>query len=199
MKRHAPATLRNREAILGVLRHELPEWGVVLEIASGSGEHAAYFAGELRGLSWQPSDPDPEAIASIHAYRQEYDGVNLRAPIALDAANTGGWPIDRADAIVCINMVHISPWAASEGLFEGAARILSGKDVPLLLYGPYFEQEVEPATSNLEFDRSLRARNPAWGIRDAEKMDSLAKAHGFARTARYAMPANNLALVYRRG
>ncbi|MDY7097615.1 MAG: DUF938 domain-containing protein [Pseudomonadota bacterium] len=198
MKKHAPATLRNREAILGILRHELPEWGVVLEVASGSGEHAVYFAQNMRSLSWQPSDPDPDAIASIRAYAADYEGANLRAPAVLDAQKPARWPVGRADAIVCINMVHISPWEATAGLFAGAAHILSGKDMPLIVYGPYFEQGVEPAPSNLEFDQSLRLRNPAWGIRDAEDLDSLATANGFSRTARYAMPANNLMLVYRR-
>lgn len=197
MKRHAPATLRNRDAILAVLRTELPEWGNVLEIASGSGEHAVYFAEAIRALSWQPSDPDPEALASIEAYASDYDGVNLRAPIKLDASTPADWPIKRADAIVCINMAHISPWTATEGLFAGAVQILSGKTAPLVLYGPFFEQGVTPAPSNLDFDRSLRARNPAWGIRDAANLDSLAKTHGLTRSARYAMPANNLILTYR--
>lgn len=202
MKRHAPATLRNREAILGVLRLELPEWGTVLEVASGSGEHALYFAQNMRALSWQPSDPDPEALASIREYAQEYaiqsEGVNLRSPVRLDASAPATWPIERADAILCSNMVHISPWAATQGLVEGAAQILSGKNAPLILYGPYFEQGVEAASSNRQFDEGLRARNRDWGIRRLEEMDELAAHHGFARSARYEMPANNLTLVYRR-
>jgi SAM-dependent methyltransferase len=199
-KRHAPAALRNREPILGILKQELPEWGLVLELASGSGEHALYFAEHMRGLEWQPSDPDPQALASIAAYHAEYNGegggVNLRRPVQLDAASPN-WPVERADAILCINMVHISPWEATAGLFRGAAQILSGKNLPLVLYGPYFEQQVEPAPSNLQFDTSLRARDPRWGIRDAEKVDTLASEHGFTRSARYEMPANNLMLVYR--
>ena len=200
MKKHAPATLRNREAILGVLRQELPEWGVVLEVASGSGEHAVYFAEAMRGLEWQPSDPDPEAVASIVAYREDYasepDNVNLRAPLQLDVT-AANWPLARADAIVCSNMIHIAPWAACEGLFAGAARILSGKNVPLILYGPFFEAEVEPAESNRQFDASLRSRNGQWGIRNLEDVDRLADTHGFTCTARHAMPANNLTVVYR--
>ncbi|WP_299191731.1 DUF938 domain-containing protein [uncultured Erythrobacter sp.] len=199
-KRHAPAALRNREPILGILKQELPEWGLVLELASGSGEHALYFAEHMRGLEWQPSDPDPQALASIAAYHADYNGegggVNLRKPLQLDAASPN-WPVERADAILCINMVHISPWEATAGLFRGAAQILSGKNLPLVLYGPYFEQQVEPAPSNLQFDASLRARDPRWGIRDAEKVDTLASEHGFTRSARYEMPANNLMLVYR--
>ncbi len=195
MKKHAPATLRNREAILAILRHELPEWGTVLEVASGSGEHATYFAEHMPALAWQPSDPDPEAIASIAAYRSEYAGVNLRVPMVLDASDLEG--INHADAILCINMVHISPWQATTGLFFGAAQILSGKDAPLIFYGPFFEKETTPAPSNVEFDQSLRARNPEWGIREVEKLDKHAVFRGFSRTARYEMPANNLMLVYR--
>lgn len=200
MKKHAPAAIRNRAPILAHLRNELPEWGVVLEVASGSGEHALYFADRLRGIEWQPSDPDRQALSSIAAYRAEYvktaEHVNLREPVQLDAS-ASVWPVKRADAIVCINMVHICPWEATMGLFRGAAQVLSGKDLPLILYGPFFEQSVEPAPSNVQFDASLRARNERWGIRDAEKMDTLAAEHGFTRSARYEMPANNLMLVYR--
>ena len=200
MKKHAPATLRNREAILGILRQELPEWGVVLEVASGSGEHAVYFADAMRGIEWQPSDPDGEALASIEAYRAEYatgtDNVNLRAPVRLDAMSRD-WPVSRADAIVCINMIHISPWEACEGLFAGAAQILDGRSVPVVLYGPFFEADVETAESNRQFDAGLRSRNARWGIRDVADVDRVARAHGLSRTARYAMPANNLVLVYR--
>ena len=200
MKKHAPATLRNREAILGILRQELPEWGVVLEVASGSGEHAVYFADAMRGIEWQPSDPDGDALASIEAYRAEYardaDSVNLRAPVRLDATSPD-WPVSRADAIVCINMIHISPWEACEGLFAGAAQILGGRSVPVVLYGPFFEADVETAESNRQFDAGLRSRNARWGIRDVADVDRVAQAHGLSRTARYAMPANNLVLVYR--
>ncbi|MEO1488024.1 MAG: DUF938 domain-containing protein [Pseudomonadota bacterium] len=197
MKKHAPATLRNREAIAAVLARELPQAGTVLEVAAGSGEHAVYFAGKLPGLVWQPSDPDAEALASIAAYRAEFEGTNLSEPLALDASAPGSWPLAHADAIVCINMVHISPWEATLGLFEGAAQTLGGPDAPLILYGPYFEQEADPAPSNVDFDTSLRIRNPAWGIRDVEDMDAAAARNGLARTARDEMPANNLTLVYR--
>ena len=194
-KRHAPATLRNRDAILAVLRAALPSTGRVLEVASGSGEHAVHFAAALPALDWQPSDPDPAALASIEAWRAEAGLPNLRAPILLDAA--ADWPIDRADAMVCINMVHISPWAATVGLFTQGARLLP-KGAPLFLYGPYFQADVAPAPSNVEFDASLRARDPRWGIRALEDVAALATAQGFALDRVQAMPANNLTLIFRR-
>ena len=197
MKNHAPATLRNREPIAEVLAEELPESGLILEIASGTGEHAVYFSERFPALEWQPSDPDRDAIASILAYKAERPELNMRLPIVLDAQEPAHWEIRDADAIVCINMVHISPWAATEGLFEGAARILGGNNLPLVLYGPYFEQGIEPAPSNIAFDESLRSRNEQWGIRQIEDLDRIADAHGFTRTARHEMPANNLSLVYR--
>lgn len=196
MKKHAPATLRNREVILAVLREELPDRGTVLEVAAGSGEHAVFFAERLPQLRWQPSDPAADALASIAAYRDEAGLPNLEAPLRLDAA--GAWPSGEYAAIVCINMVHISPWTAAEGLFAGAARALSGKHAPLILYGPFFEQGVEPAPSNVQFDESLRARDPAWGIRDVRELDALAASDGLTRTARRELPANNLTLVYRK-
>ncbi|MCK0128891.1 DUF938 domain-containing protein [Erythrobacter sp. F6033] len=197
-KKHAPATERNREHIAAVLAEELPDSGVVLEVASGSGEHAVYFAQRFPQLDWQPSDFEQDALASIIAWREEMGTTNLRAPAVIDAAVPDSWEVKQADAILCSNMVHISPWEATEGLFAGAARILSGKDLPIILYGPYFEQGIEAAPSNLQFDAGLRERNPNWGIRDAEKLDTLARSHGFERSARHEMPANNLILVYRR-
>lgn len=194
-KRHAPATLRNRDAILAVLGEALPSSGLVLEVASGSGEHAVHFAAALPALDWQPSDPDPAALASIEAWRAEVGLPNLRTPMLLDAA--GDWPIDRADAILCINMTHISPWAATVGLFAHGARLLQ-TGVPLILYGPYFQADVAPAASNVEFDASLRARDPRWGIRALEDVAALATARGFALDRVQAMPANNLTLIFRR-
>ncbi len=196
-KRHAPATMRNRVPIAEVLARELPGAGRVLEVASGTGEHAVFFAGFFPALEWQPSDPDAQALASIAAYRADYPGANLAAPVLLDACIPAAWPVNEAAAVVCINMVHISPWQATEGLFAGAARILGSTGGPLILYGPFFEQGVETATSNLDFDASLQARDPRWGIRNAEAVDSLAAAYGFERTAHRAMPANNLMLIYR--
>jgi hypothetical protein len=197
-KQHAPATLRNREPIAEVLARELPASGSVLEIAAGTGEHAVFFAERFPGLAWQATDPSDEALASITAYRAEYAGDNLAAPLLLDAATPEIWPVAAADAIVCINMVHISPWEATLGLFRGAAQLLGSGGGPLILYGPYIEQGVETAPSNSEFDASLKARNPLWGLREAEALDVLAASHGMARSARYAMPANNLMLVYGR-
>lgn len=197
MKKHAPATLRNREAILEVLRAELPPYGRVLEVAAGSGEHAVFFAHHLPDVSWLPTDPAPDAIASIAACREEAGLPNLEAPLELDASSDT-WPANDAAAIVCSNMVHISPWSATVGLMAGSVRILSGKNAPLILYGPYFEQGVEPAPSNLQFHEGLKARDPAWGIRNVEEMDSLAAKHGLIRSARHTMPANNLTLVYRK-
>jgi hypothetical protein len=189
--------LRNREPIAAVLARELPASGTVLEVASGTGEHAVFFAARFPALRWQPSDVCPEALASIAAYLADYTGENLAPPLLLDAAAPASWPVDAVDAVLCINMVHISPWEATEGLFVGAARVLRGSGGPLLLYGPFWEEGVAPAPSNLDFDASLRARNPLWGLRKAEALDKLAGAQGLARSARYAMPANNLMLVYR--
>ncbi|MEE4338720.1 DUF938 domain-containing protein [Erythrobacter sp.] len=196
VKQHAPATQRNREPIAQVLARELPESGRVLEIAAGTGEHAVFLAGRFPALEWLPSDPSEEALASIAAYRDDYPGSNLAAPVMLDAS-ARDWPVESAEAILCVNMVHISPWEASTGLFDGAARLLD-MGAPLILYGPYFEPDVEPAPSNLDFDRSLKARDSRWGIRDLAEIDRLAARSGFTRTARRAMPANNLTLVYRR-
>jgi SAM-dependent methyltransferase len=198
-KQHAPATLRNRDAIAQVLARELPAQGRVLEIASGTGEHAAFFAERFPALEWQPSDPSGEALATIAAYRVDYPGGNLAGPVLLDAAAPEGWPVAAAEAIVCINMVHISPWEATLGLFAGAARLLDRHGGPLILYGPYLEQGVDTAPSNLEFDASLKARDGRWGLREAEALDRLAEMSGMARSARYGLPTNNIMLVYRPG
>ena len=137
------------------------------------------------------------ALASISAYAQEAGLANLKLPLKIDASAPHEWPDIGADAIFCSNMTHISPFSATEGLFAGAAQILRGKNLPLILYGPYFEQGVEPAPSNIAFDESLRSRNEQWGLREAEALDEIAAHAGFLRSARYAMPANNLVLVYR--
>jgi hypothetical protein len=196
-KQHAPATLRNREAIAEVLARELPASGTVLEIAAGSGEHAVFFAARFGALTWLPTDPAPEALASIAEYRADYSGTNLSVPVMLDAADPDSWPVAGAAAILCINMVHISPWAATRGLFRGAARLLGSSGGPLIIYGPFIEDGVATAASNLSFDESLTARDTRWGLRRAEDLHSLAAAYGLARTARHAMPANNLSLVFR--
>lgn len=195
VRKHAPATVRNREAITAVLTDVLPVSGLILEIASGSGEHVAHFARELPGHHWQPSDPDPSALASIAAWTEGL--ANVRPPIAIDAA-AADWGIDHADAMLCINMVHISPWAATLGLLAGAARLLPS-DRPLILYGPYRRHGVQTAPSNEAFDDSLRARDPAWGLRHVEAMTEAAAAHGLTFDRLIEMPANNLMLVYRNG
>lgn len=195
-KRHAPATLRNRDAIAAVLADWLPASGTVLEVASGSGEHVVHFAAAFPHLDWQPSDPDPAGLTSIAAYRAEAALANIAPPVALDAASAT-WPADLAAAILCINMVHISPWEATLGLFAGAARLLA-PGAPLILYGPYIEPDVPTAESNLAFDASLRARDPAWGLRDTDTVKAAAATAGLAFAGRRAMPANNLMLLFRR-
>ncbi len=192
-KRFAPATKRNRDAIVGVLRKILPVSGVVLEVASGTGEHALHFAQSFPTLSFQPSDPDPSALASIAAWQAEAALDNLLPPLELDAA--GAWPIAHADAILCINMVHISPWSATLGLLAGAAKCLPA-GAPLYLYGPYRRSGVETAPSNEAFDVSLRGRNSEWGLRNVE--DVIQSARPFQLEEIVEMPAHNLSLVFRR-
>lgn len=195
-RRSAPAVLRNREPIAALLPGLLPESGLVLEVASGTGEHAAFFAGLFPDLVWQPTDPDPGAVASIQAWRAEADLPNLREPLILDASSTD-WPIDRADAILCFNMIHISPWDATLGLLAGAGTLLP-PGAPLILYGPYLRAGIATAPSNEEFDRSLRARDPRWGLRELESVTAEAETRGLSFERLFEMPANNLTLVYRR-
>lgn len=194
MKRHAPATARNREPIRDVLARELPASGLVVTVAEGSGEHASYFAAAFPQLTWQPTDVEDAALASIEAYRTDAALPNLRAPLRLDASSPV-WPIEAADAITCINMIHISPWAATLGLFAGAARLLAPRAM-LYLYGPYRFDGAFTAPSNEEFDRSLRSRDPAWGVRDVRDLEAAATGFRLARVV--AMPANNHSLVFRR-
>ena len=196
MKQHAPATERNREPIAAVLREVLPAVGTVLEVASGTGEHAAWFAALFPKLLWQPSDPDPDALASIRAWREEAGLANLLEPIRLDAA-AEAWPIARADAILCINMVHISPWSATVGLMRGAGRLLA-PGAPLILYGPYRRPGVPTAPSNEAFDESLKARNPEWGLRALEDVAAQAEANGLTLERVAEMPANNVTVIFRR-
>ncbi len=196
MRREAPAAARNRQPILDVLRWHLPPAGLVLEVASGTGEHVVHFAQGLPGLVFQPSDPTPEARASIDDWVATLALGNVRPALALDAAATT-WPIGAADAIVCCNMIHIAPWAATEGLIAGAARTLSTNGV-LYLSGPYRRADRPTAPSNEAFDRDLRARNPAWGLRDLETVAGLAASSGFAAPEIIDMPANNLSVIFRR-
>jgi hypothetical protein len=196
LKREAPAASRNREPIAAVLRGVLPTRGTILEVASGTGEHAVHFASLWPELRWQPSDPDLGAIASIRAWRAEAGLANLLEPVVLDAA-ADGWPVAAADAVLCINMVHISPWSATEGLMRGAGRLLAA-GAPLVLYGPYRRAGVPIAPSNEAFDESLKARDPQWGLREVEAVEAEAASHGFRFDRLFEMPANNLSVVFRK-
>ena len=195
MKLHAPAAARNSRAIADVLSRLLSGRGTVLEIASGTGQHVVEFARSLPAITWQPSDLDPEHLASIEAYRLEAGLDNVRPPVRLDA-ESDSWPVSECSAVVCSNMIHIAPWSVCEGLFRGAARVLSAGE-PLILYGPFRFQGRFTAPSNAEFDRSLRARDPGWGVRDVDHLDALAEEHGLGREEAVAMPANNHVLVFR--
>lgn len=192
----SPSALRNRDPILAVLRGVLPAHGAVLEIASGTGEHAVHFAGGLAAVTWQPSDRDADALASVLAHRAAARLPNLREPLELDVT-APVWPVDRADAMVAINMIHIAPWTAAQGLIAGAGRLLPAGGV-LFLYGPYREDGRHTAPSNEAFDASLKSRNPEWGVRDIGEVSELARANGLDLAERVAMPANNLSLVFRR-
>ena len=196
-RRSAPAALRNREPIAAVIADWLPKTGLVLEVASGTGEHSAWFARRFPQLDWQPSDIDAGALASIRAWRAESGLSNLREPLAIDAA-APDWPIGRADAVLSINMVHISPWAAALGLLDGASRLL-GPGAPLILYGPWLSDAIDTAPSNLAFDRDLKARDPSWGLRKVEEFAAKAATRGLALIGQKAMPANNLMLLFRKG
>ena len=195
-RRHAPAAQRNRDAILEVLRSVFPESGLVLEVASGTGEHAVHFARLLPGLVWQPSDPDPGARQSISAWIAAEKLENVREPLELDAASEE-WPIDRADAMVCINMIHISPWESTEGLMRGAGRILDS-GAPLCLYGPYRRAGRPLEPSNEAFDQDLRRRDSRWGLREVDKVAECAARNGFEHVGTVEMPANNLTLIFRK-
>jgi SAM-dependent methyltransferase len=193
---HAHVT-RNRVPILDVLRRVLPPAGLVVEVASGSGEHAAFFAKALPALSWQPTDANAGALASIAAHRATADAPNLLAPLRLDTTSEQ-WPVAHADAVVCNNMIHIAPWAVTDGLMNGAGRIVRAGGV-LYLYGPYRIDGRHTAPSNQDFDTWLRGQNAAWGVRDLADVTELAARHGFALAETVPMPANNLSVIFRRG
>ena len=196
-RRSAPAPLRNREPIAQVLAEWLPKRGLVLEVASGTGEHAVFFAGRFPKLEWQPSDLDAAALQSIRSWRAEAALPNLREPLIIDAASHD-WPIGSADAVLNINMVHISPWASSLGLLEGASRLLRAGG-PLILYGPWLSDRIETASSNLAFDADLKRRDPEWGLRNVEIFAAEAQARGLELVDQRAMPANNRMLLFRNG
>jgi SAM-dependent methyltransferase len=191
-----PSGERNKQPILEVLQRVLPPVGTVLEIASGTGQHVVHFARALPALTWQPSEADAECREAIHARLRAAPLANIREPLALDV-HDDAWPLMAADAIVCINMIHIAPWTATEGLVKHAGRLLAaGK--PLILYGPYKRGGRHTAPSNEAFDTGLRARDPAWGVRDLDDVTTLAARHGFGPPDVIAMPANNLTVVFRR-
>jgi len=195
-RRTSPAAARNVGPIIAVLEEWLPTSGLMLEVASGTGEHAIAFARRFPHLDWQPSDPAADARASIAAWRDAHGSANLRPPLAIDAAKRD-WPLSEAGAVLAINMVHISPWAAAIGLVEGAARIL-GSGAPLVLYGPWLEDDVTTAPSNIDFDADLKRRDRAWGLRHLATFVQVAGDRGFAMAERRPMPANNLMLLFRR-
>lgn len=195
-RRSAPAVLRNREPISKVLADWLPASGKVLEVASGTGEHAVYFAERFPALDWQPSDVHPDALRSIEAWRRASGLQNLNPPLVIDASS-GKWPIGRADAIVSINMVHISPSASALGLLDGAARLLEA-GAPLILYGPWLKDDVPTAKTNLDFDSELRRHNSEWGLRRVEEFAAAASERGLRHEETRLMPANNMMLLFRR-
>lgn len=188
---------RNRQPILDVLRRVLPPTGLVLEIASGSGEHVVFFAQNLPSLTWQPTDADTAALSSISAHRAAAGPTNLLEPFRFDVT-AERWAIERVDALVCNNMIHITPWRVTEGLMAGAGRILETGGI-LFLYGPYRVGGRHTAPSNQEFDGWLKAQNREWGIRDLAEVTALAQRHGLDLAETVAMPANNLSVIFRRG
>ncbi|KVV33158.1 SAM-dependent methyltransferase [Burkholderia ubonensis] len=196
MRLSAPAAERNRGPILDVLRRVLPARGDVLEIASGTGQHVVHFAAGLPGLHWHPSDPDAQARRSIAAWISQAGLSNVDAPLAFDVRDAA-WPFAALDAIVCINMIHIAPWACAEALFAGASRVLRPGGV-LVLYGPYRREGRHTAPSNAAFDAQLRSRDPSWGVRDLETVVALGLDRGLDCIEVVEMPANNLSVVFRR-
>ena len=197
MKQHAPSAERNRDPILEVMRRHFPGTGRVVEIASGTGQHAVHFAGAMPGLDWQPTDIDPAARASVEAWVRDEGLSNVRTPIELDT-RADPWPVASADVVVCINMIHISPWESCVGLMRGAGQVLPAGGI-LFTYGPYKLDGEHTAASNAAFDESLRGRDPAWGVRDLADVTAEAERNGLVRIDMVAMPANNFSLVFRRG
>ena len=193
---HSPSVLRNREPLLHVLAGALPERGLVFEIASGSGEHVVHFGRHLPHLTFQPSDPNPVALGSIAAWIAQTDLANVCAPLQFDVLGDA-CAVAAAEAVVCINMIHIAPFAATPALMRHAASMLA-KGAPLCLYGPFRQEGVAFAPGNEEFDRNLRAQDSAWGVRQLEKVAELARAAGFEAPDVIEMPANNLCVVFRR-
>ncbi len=196
MKREAPAAARNRQPILDVLQPHLPEKGLVLEIASGTGEHIVHYAAARPGLTFQPSDPDAGARASVDDWVRTLGLGNVKPALEIDVTRET-WPVERADAVLCCNMIHIAPWEAAVGLVTGAGRLVPSGGL-LFLYGPYRRGGRHTAPSNEAFDSDLKRRNPAWGVRDLEAVIELTDLHGFAAPEIVGMPANNLSLLFKR-
>ena len=196
LHRTAPAAERNKDPILAVLARVLPVSGLAVEIASGTGQHAVHFARALPGWTWQPTEPDPEMRRSIAAWVEETGLTNILPPLALDVCEPH-WPVERADAVLCINMIHISPWRATECLMAGCASLLRAGGV-LFLYGPYRRHGRHTAPSNEAFDASLRERDAQWGVRDLEAVVETANGHGLGLSEVVEMPANNLSVVFTR-
>jgi SAM-dependent methyltransferase len=199
---HSPAADRNKQPILDVLRTLLPAHGAALEIASGTGQHAAWFASALGGWTWQPTDADAESLPAIAAWAEQAGAANVQAPLLLDVMSAqwpsqGGPFAEPFDAIYCANMLHISPWATCAALMQGAARHLAPGGL-LITYGPYLEDDVPASPGNLAFDLSLRERNPAWGIRCVKDVKAAAQESGLTLRERHAMPADNLLLVFQK-
>jgi SAM-dependent methyltransferase len=196
MKRHAPACERNRNPILEVLQDLLPSEGTVLEIAAGTGQHAEFLSGHFPKLKWQPTDRDPTALASIASYQEEAGHPNLQAPTLLDVMKHP-WPVDEVDAILCVNMIHISPWESTIALLDGAKAHLKSDGI-LYLYGPYRMKGTPTSPSNEAFDQSLKSRNPGWGLRSLERVVDEAAQRDLTHVQTLAMPANNLSVILRR-
>ena len=196
MKRYAPATDRNRVPLLGVLQQAFPTHGTVLEVASGTGQHSAFFAGHFPGLTWQPTDLQDRALASIDAWVAEAGVTNVLPARRLNVHDPV-WPLDSAEAALCVNMIHISPWSATEALMRGVAALLRPGGV-LVTYGPYKRDGQHTSDSNRAFDESLRGRDPAWGVRDLEAVIAAAAGQGLVHQDTVQMPANNLSVVFRR-
>jgi cyclopropane fatty-acyl-phospholipid synthase-like methyltransferase len=192
----SPSAERNKDPILGVLRQALPAKGTVLEIASGTGQHVVHFANAFPQLTWQPSDADPEMRESIGLRLQGERLPNVELPLDLDVTALP-WPARKADAVVCINMIHVAPWPATVALFKGASALLPAQHA-LFLYGPYRRYGGHTAPSNERFDADLRAQDPAWGLRDLETVSETAASAGFSLARIVDMPANNFSLIFRR-
>jgi SAM-dependent methyltransferase len=195
-RRYHPSAERNKGPILAVLSRVLPPAGTVLEIASGTGQHVVHFAAALPQLTFQPSDPDPASRASVAGWIAEIGVGNVLPPLDIDVRRPD-WGVEAADAVVCVNMIHIAPWACAEGLIAGAARQLPPNG-PLVIYGPFKRGGAHTAPSNAAFDASLRAQDPDWGIRDLEAVQALGEAHGFVLEEIVEMPANNLTVILRK-